>query len=311
MADALTTFTDFIIKPAAPFAAGVVLFGAVWGFFKGVESVLNDDTKLEIAVWLLGVKTTGIAQRWYLTFIDVFDSLFGWKRVTPLLPGQVSPISDLPFVRSFIFALMLTMATILALVIFHVLPNEQALDQFTPLYRSTALMGLVFLLWFSPTYLSLLIGRAFLRMMGRSNHAWQRMILVALHASVSFYLGLVGLCSGLSIGAYFSGTPSYSNLMGQSSWTVWLRPHLILVTLWNRGAPIWAFVPTLFTNIWLLLYLCSGFLLKFARRFDIGFQWFNRHFDIEKKPLTCIGLVAGVLVAMVYWAVVIVSRIVG
>jgi hypothetical protein len=61
MVDALTTFTQFIIKPAAPFAAGVALFGLVWGFFKGVESVLTDDTKLEIAVWLLGVTISQMA----------------------------------------------------------------------------------------------------------------------------------------------------------------------------------------------------------------------------------------------------------
>jgi hypothetical protein len=54
----------------------------------------------------------------------------------------------------------------------------------------------------------------------------------------------------------------------------------------------------------------SGFLLKFARRFDIGFQWFNAKFDIEKKPLPSIGLVAGALVAIVYWAAVIGSRLV-
>ena len=64
------------------------------------------------------------------------------------------------------------------------------------------------------------------------------------------------------------------------------------------------------TSIWLWLYAGAGFLLKAARRFDIGFEWFNRRFDIEKKPLQSIGLVAGALVAMVYWAVVIVSRIV-
>ena len=52
MPDALTDFTDFILKPSAPFAAGIALFGVVWGFFKGVESVLTDDTKLEIAIWL-------------------------------------------------------------------------------------------------------------------------------------------------------------------------------------------------------------------------------------------------------------------
>jgi hypothetical protein len=38
-----------------------------------------------------------------------------------------------------------------------------------------------------------------------------------------------------------------------------------------------------------------------ARHFDIGFGWFNRKFDIEKKPLSAIGLVAGALVAVAYW----------
>jgi hypothetical protein len=50
-------------------------------------------------------------------------------------------------------------------------------------------------------------------------------------------------------------------------------------------------------------------LLKAARRFDIGFEWFNRKFDIEKKPLQSIGLVAGALVSLVYWVAVIVSRV--
>jgi hypothetical protein len=30
--------------------------------------------------------------------------------------------------------------------------------------------------------------------------------------------------------------------------------------------------------------------------------WFNRKFDIEKKPQQSIGLVAGALVAIVFWA---------
>lgn len=68
---------------------------------------------------------------------------------------------------------------------------------------------------------------------------------------------------------------------------------------------------SLFTSIWLWLYAGSGFLLKAARRFDLGFDRFNRKFDIEKKPLQSIGLVAGVLVAVVYWTAVIVSRMIG
>jgi hypothetical protein len=68
--------------------------------------------------------------------------------------------------------------------------------------------------------------------------------------------------------------------------------------------------PILFSWFWMVLYAGSGFILKAARRFDIGFQWFNRRFDIEKKPLQSIGLVAGALVAVLYWAAVIVSRMI-
>jgi hypothetical protein len=63
-------------------------------------------------------------------------------------------------------------------------------------------------------------------------------------------------------------------------------------------------VPGLFTSVLLWLYAGSGFLLKAARRFDIGFDCFNRKFDIEKHPLSSIGLVAGALVALAYWGVV-------
>ena len=89
--------------------------------------------------------------------------------------------------------------------------------------------------------------------------------------------------------------------------------HLLKATYWYGGREVLGFFgyPAFFTSIWLWLYAGSGFLLKTARRLDIGFQWFNRRFDIEKKPLQSIGLVAGALVALVYWAAVIVSRIVG
>jgi hypothetical protein len=69
-------------------------------------------------------------------------------------------------------------------------------------------------------------------------------------------------------------------------------------------------IPALFTFIWLSLYVASGFLLKFARRFDKFFAWFNSKVDIEKKPLSAIGLVAGALVALLWWTVVIVKWLV-
>ena len=58
MPDTLTTITKLINSPPGQLAAGGVLAGIVWKFFERVESVLNEDTKLEIAVWLLGVRVT-------------------------------------------------------------------------------------------------------------------------------------------------------------------------------------------------------------------------------------------------------------
>jgi hypothetical protein len=40
-----------------------------------------------------------------------------------------------------------------------------------------------------------------------------------------------------------------------------------------------------------------------------AFNWFNRHMDIEKKPLQSVGLVAGAIVALVYWVALVVARI--
>jgi hypothetical protein len=42
---------------------------------------------------------------------------------------------------------------------------------------------------------------------------------------------------------------------------------------------------------------CTGSLC----RFDLGFAWFNRRFDIKEHPLRSIGFVAGVCVALGYW----------
>jgi hypothetical protein len=76
----------------------------------------------------------------------------------------------------------------------------------------------------------------------------------------------------------------------------------------NRAA-LFLLAPALGPSIWLWLYAGSSFIVKAACRFNLGFDWFNRKFDIEKKLLQSIGVVAGVLVACGYWIVVGVARL--
>jgi hypothetical protein len=90
-----------------------------------------------------------------------------------------------------------------------------------------------------------------------------------------------------------------------------LSPHSILERFSSRDHQllVW-FYPVFLTSAWLWLYAGAGFLLKGPRHFDKSLSWLNRRFDIEKKPLSSIGLVAGALVALIYSAAVIVSRVV-
>ncbi len=77
MADALTNIAKLINSPPGQLAAGGVLAGIVWKFFERVEAVLNDDTKLAIAVWLLGVKVGNRVEPWPDAFAKMFDRVFG------------------------------------------------------------------------------------------------------------------------------------------------------------------------------------------------------------------------------------------
>ena len=82
MPDALTTITKLINSPPGQLAAGAVLAGIVWKFFERVEAVLTDQTKMEIAVWLVGVKTGHVIQEWQSTFSIMFYRIFGRRTIS-------------------------------------------------------------------------------------------------------------------------------------------------------------------------------------------------------------------------------------
>jgi hypothetical protein len=83
MTDTFTTITTFINSPPGQLVAGGALVGIVWKFFERVESLLTENTKLEIAVWLLDRKRLSPTfQNWPDTFAKVFDRVFGTKHLS-------------------------------------------------------------------------------------------------------------------------------------------------------------------------------------------------------------------------------------
>src|SRR5579862_8242442 len=73
----LETITKVINSPPGVLVAGGALFGIVYKFFEKIEGVLNENSKLEIAVWLLGVKVAPALQTWPETFRRAFDRVLG------------------------------------------------------------------------------------------------------------------------------------------------------------------------------------------------------------------------------------------
>jgi hypothetical protein len=311
------TLTDFIVKPSAPLAAGVILFGVVWGCFKGVESVLTDDTKLEIAVWLVGVKPLGPRMEpWPETFIKQFDRIFGDRHLTI----RCFSISVLASVG--VYGITLGLALALAQHPAYMLYLNVYYRQYT--LSSIAVLGGLLVFTVVADYVSFIKTRLLLSVIFNFRKPIILLVDILLTLCIASALSilwstafLLFLGGGVRL-AFGRSMVEFLNkpftLLFHSSMALkghlMVPPNIRIPAYFTLHSSLVSTYPAFFTSVWLWLYAGSGFLLKFAHRFDIGFQWFNSKVDIEKKPLSAIGLVAGALVAVLWWTVVVVKWIV-
>jgi hypothetical protein len=316
MADILDTVQKFINSPPGQLAAGGVLAGIVWKFFERVEAVLTDNTKLEIAVWLLGIRTERQVERWPNTFLSIFDRVFGSRHLTVrcFTRSAIASLAALLLMLGIYFATGAFGSSIASVVhpaVIAILASRE--DWIASELRITILIGLV-IGNIIPDYISLLVTRSLLSLFRQSRRlrfALGSAIALIVVISAIAFLGMLAT-EDLSL-AYLGRHAHFAN--SRLNDFEKLRADL-RVEEWQRlfqqfGTARWLwFYPAFFGCSWFLLYAGSGFMLKAARRFDIGFEWFNRKFDVEKKPLQSIGLVAGALVAVGYWVAVVVTRVV-
>jgi hypothetical protein len=288
MPDTLTTITNFINSPPGQVVAGAALAGIVWKFFERVESVLNENTKLEIAVWLLGVKIGQKVEPWPETFAKVFDRVFGTKHLTWRCFWRSCLASYGVALIGFLFVLQSDFR--------YISPRSFVLTFLVPGWFILALVGNVF-----PDYLSLLETRYLLRASSRSKSVlvWLAfliadLIITLLIARLS--VALIELFGERVLRASVRYLWNSDSILDK---LVFLE-QLGFLPMIQHPFALWI-APAFFTSLWLWLYAGSGFILKAARTLDLGFDWFNLKFDIEKKPLQSIGLVSGALVALLYW----------
>jgi hypothetical protein len=280
--------------------AGGVLAGIVWVFFWRVEAVLREDTKLEVALWLVGIEIGKKFESWPHTFWSIFSTVFG-----------NNALSFKCLYRSALASYSLAVIVIVvALTLGTVNPRtaDGMLTDAVPKMLIVAVFTNVL-----PDYLSLLITRSVLALMKKTHKGvfWVGLLFVdfGLTALLGMAVWLVMTNLTLNVWASSYDLPIERTPIEKLNAPLSEPYEVLFASLLDYSMYLWL-LPGFVTSIWLWLYAGSGFLLKAARRFDIGFEWFNRHCDIEKKPLQSIGLVAGALVALVYWSAVAVSRVV-
>jgi hypothetical protein len=319
---------------------GLSFWLMVGGFFSWAESLLKNSTKSDIAVWLLGVKVGQKVEPWPGTFAKVFDRVFGAKhlslrcflrstyatvascalcsiwliprfhdsirlRETPLeVLGSACLLSGFDYASlietRFLLGLMRRLRS--PILIVGLLLIDGVLTGTTGLIPSSLLNAGVSwslyrklpdrLLLFQPDDATNKLDQAErdLIELSKETKALSRTIVQVDERNRYFEL--------------------MDRLRKDQERVRTAKDEVRIQKGQNRFDFYILWLPTFFTSIWLWLYAGSGFLLKFARRFDKSLGWFNRRFDIEHKPLSSIGLVAGGLMALVYWAAVIVGRVV-
>ena len=249
MPDALTAISHLINSPPGQLAAGGVLAGIVWKFFERVEAVLTDQTKLEIAVWLLGVNVERHLRP--DTFAKLFDTVFG-----------ASSISLKRIIRSCLMSVLMALLVI-----------SLRFGLLKPSPKGFAFFGIACVLGnLIPDYLSLVKYRYLLQAaVGRPKGA--KLAVLMLDFAISGTAALIAYLIGMhfatihlieqtiSVANPLSSIPLPSGLTGpigpsigpSLGMSATMRPNLMTAVL------LWI-LPAFFSSLWFWLYAGSGFL---------------------------------------------------
>jgi len=274
-----------LASPAAQVAAGIALLWGIQKFFKEIGDVLHPSKKRAIWEWISGIRSTDKFERWPDTFASMFDRVFGENHLSWRCVWRSFVATTLIQTVCVLLWLTLQRKTFPAIVIVE------------PKFQIVAVL-MAYAVWILlPNYLSLLKSRYALEWMQR-------------RPSWGFLVGITILDTLLTLALAILQSTLWLAYLAQLAFGDYDLEKLV-DQIPQSVLRLWVYYPAFFTSMWLWLYAASGFLLKAARQFDLGFVYLQRWFDIENKPLQAVGLVSGVLCAILYWLFAVGRAIVG
>lgn len=301
-------------NPLVWLAAWLATVGGVWTLFARADSVLRRANKVGIARTLRHTITVGrrlprheVVQNWPEVFGEIFDAVFGERHFTWACFFRSSLASSASVV-------------IVGLLYFAVYGDSTLLEEFDRLGGSSipenlisaALLGSFLAALYSaafafcficinliPDYLSLLETRQIIRWMSRAKRPEAIAAFLALDIVATAAIALGGLLVLSEVVFALDGGRYLPD-------TGWQTFRVLLQRQFPFGFVSIFFYSAFFTSVWTWLYAVSLSLLELVPRWLI---WIDRLVDIDRKPLEALGLVAAILVSVLFVLAFVVSVI--
>jgi len=264
-------------------ASWVTITGGIWLLFERAEVVVTPETKAAISRWLRNLDPTTAFPNWPATFAAVFDRIFGERH-----------LSSRCFWRS-------CAASFISVVIVTLFWAALRPHQFAKFVKDANYIFLVLIfvaavyLNFIPDYLSLLESRYIIRLMSKTHSMIRVLAYFAFDLVVSAAIILGAFITWLAPYLFLSDEPLFNSFLS-------VLLHLLLLSSLSEGLPSFGicFYSTFFTSVWVWLYASSGLVVRLGQYLGISLRGLKMILDIDKKPLRSMGLVAMLLVTLVY-----------
>ncbi|MBI4378601.1 MAG: hypothetical protein HY578_05830 [Nitrospinae bacterium] len=305
---------DSIISALPYFSWYLLAIGFFWTLFSRAEEVVNPNIKSQISRSLQNLDPAKQIASWPEQLVEIFDSIFGKRH----LSWQCFRYSCLASLVSVLIVTLLWWT--LRPLQFKVFWESGALpDALLSVYLVAVAINLI------PDYLSLIETRWLIKMIGKAPRTPRIIAFLGMDIILNALISLTFIAFSLVV-VYivkiifptFSKLPDYGptsirslmfrvvehNFTLQDYWlwlTHFLRNSIPLTTdIVGEPSPgIW-FYSTFFTSVWAWLYALASFFVKLGEQLNIGLKWFRGVFDIENKPLRSLGMIAILLITLLY-----------
>ena len=291
-----------LLNPFVPLLKGATFVGIVTGVAKGfkwADGGLSKEGRRRLGQWLRNVPGTEQIDAWASVFPNLIDRVFGPKAFSW---------------RFFNVSLFFSMIAVFITSIISV--AHYGLFEFDSLSRRVNdgtfgtfgfISSMALLLNYVPDYLSVIISRFIVRMMAKRPTTLNTMLLLLLDTFLTVIVAFLSLTIMLTLVGIKGHVPTFKSMLHHPIEIAWICFQMAWICFQMAGWTI-KFYPvmrvfllaSLFTSVWVWLYVLASVSIRILHK--IRFVWVKivPFLDVEKRPMTAVGRVAGLIAGVVY-----------